>query len=290
MDEIRFGVNMMTPGTRTEWISKCRRAEALGYDALSVADHLGMPAPFPSLVLAGEVTERVRLTTYVLNAPFYHPAVLARDVAATDQFVDGRLELGLGAGYVKEEFDAAGLPFPGPGERIAFLERTVAEIRGLFADTDYRPRPARHGGPPLLIGGWGRRMLSLAARHADIIAFAGFTPGVDSGLAGIEAFDERVEFVRAELGERVAKVEFNVLIQAVVMTGDRAAALAELQRYAPALSPAQLGEVPTLLVGTPAQMVAQLRANQERLGIGYVTVLERNMEDFAPVMELLRRS
>ncbi|MFD2417933.1 LLM class F420-dependent oxidoreductase [Amycolatopsis pigmentata] len=290
MDGFRFGVNMMTPGTRAEWVGKCRRAEALGYDVISVADHLGMPAPFPALVLAGEVTERVRLTTYVLNVPFYNPALLARDVAATDQFVDGRLELGLGAGYVKGEFDAAGLPFPGAGERIDFLERMITELRGLYEDSDYQPRPAQHGGPPLLLGGWGRRMLSLAARHADIIAFAGFSPGVDGGLADFEAFEERVEFVRRELGDRAARIEFNVLVQSVVVTDDRDAALVERLTYAPALSPARLGELPTLLVGTPAEIVARIRSNRERLGIGYVTVLERDMEAFAPVIELLRRS
>lgn len=290
MDGIRFGVNMVTPGTRAEWVGKCRRAEALGYDVISVADHLGMPAPFPALVLAAEATERVRLTTYVLNVPFYNPALLARDIAATDQFVEGRLELGLGAGYVKDEFDAAGLPFPGAGERIDLLERTIIELRGLYADPDYQPRPAQRGGPPLLIGGWGRRMVSLAARYADIIAFAGLSFDADGAPRDIEAFDERVEFVRGELGDRAGKVQFNVLVQAVTVTDDRTAALAEFQRYAPALSSAQLGELPILLAGTPEQIGTRLRSNQERLGIGYVTVLERDMEEFAPVIALLRGS
>src|SRR4051795_9127539 len=106
--EFRFGVNMVVPDSRAAWVEKCRKAEDLGYDVLSAADHLGMAPPLPALVLAGEDTSRLKLHTFLLNAPVYTPVLLARDVTGTDQFTDGRLELGLGAGYVKEEFEAAG--------------------------------------------------------------------------------------------------------------------------------------------------------------------------------------
>lgn len=282
---------MTVPGSRAEWVDKCRKTEDLGYDVLSVADHLGMQAPFPALVLAGEATERVRLNTFVLNTPFYNPVLLARDVAGTDQFVDGRLDLGLGAGYVKAEFEAAGIPFPGAGERIDHLQRSILELRRLFADPDYQPRPAQHGGPPLLIAGWGRRLLTLAAAHADIIAFAGASAnreGKLEGLADIDALAERVEFVRAALGERVGKVDFNILVQLVAITDDRQGLLERLRPYAPTLTLEQLGQLPTLLVGTAKQIAEQLRANLERFGLNYITVLEHNLETFAPVIELLR--
>src|SRR4051794_9272258 len=109
----RFGVNVMAPGSRSEWVSRAHRAEMLGYDVFAVPDNLGMPAPFPTLLLAAEATERIRLGTFVLKTPFYNPVLLARDVAALDQFSGGRVELGLGAGYAKDEFDAAGIPFLG---------------------------------------------------------------------------------------------------------------------------------------------------------------------------------
>src|SRR4051812_40916168 len=112
MRPFRFGVNLTDPAV--DWTSTCRRVEELGYDVLLVPDHLGFPAPFPALVAAAAVTERVRLGTFVLNPAFYTAAVLARDVAATDALPGGRLELGRGAGYVEAEFAKAGIPF-GPG-------------------------------------------------------------------------------------------------------------------------------------------------------------------------------
>jgi probable F420-dependent oxidoreductase len=110
----RFGVTLLSTGSRSEWQAKARQVQELGYDVLQVPDHLGMPAPFPALVSAAEMTSTLRLGTFVLNTGFYHPAVLARDVAETDQLTDGRLELGLGTGYAEAEFEAAGLPFPLP--------------------------------------------------------------------------------------------------------------------------------------------------------------------------------
>jgi alkanesulfonate monooxygenase SsuD/methylene tetrahydromethanopterin reductase-like flavin-dependent oxidoreductase (luciferase family) len=112
-----------------------------------------MPAPFPSLVAAAQVTTRPRLGTLVLNAGFYKPALLARDVASTDQLVNGRLEVGLGAGYAQKEYEAAELPFPSAGQRIDYLEHTVVELRRLLADDDHRPSGTQHPTPPLMIAG-----------------------------------------------------------------------------------------------------------------------------------------
>ncbi|WP_199429004.1 LLM class F420-dependent oxidoreductase [Qaidamihabitans albus] len=285
----RFGVNMMVPTDRAGWVGNCRKAEDLGYDVVAVADHLGMPAPFPALVLAAEVTERVRLCTFVLNAAFYNPALLARDVAGTDQFTGGRLELGLGAGYVKAEFDAAGLPFDSARRRIDHLGHTVAELRRLFGQDD--PRPVQRPGPPLLIGGNGDRVLRLAAREADIAGFTGarFTAdGTSGSLAGAEDVAERVEFVRTAAGDRADDIELNVLVQKVLITDDRAAALRQFQHYEPELTVEELGELPTLLVGTAAEIADQLRAHRKRFGFSYITVLEPDLEPFAEVMELLR--
>ncbi|MGA4876743.1 LLM class F420-dependent oxidoreductase [Streptomyces lydicamycinicus] len=286
----RFGVNMFVPGSRREWSAKCRRAEELGFDVVGVADHLGFPAPFPAMVLAAEATERVRLTTFVLNTPFYNPALLARDVASTDQFVDGRMELGLGAGYVKAEFDTAEIPFPSGGKRVEQLERTVTTLRRLFADTEYRPRPAQPSGPPLLIAGWGDRLLRLAATHADIIAFPGgwaSTTGDELHLAGVAQMEERVAYVRDLLGDRADAVELNILVQQVIPPAERSAMP---DRFAPlppdaAHSPEEL---PSVLIGTPAEMAQQLKERRERYGFTYFTVMEYNMENFAPVIDALR--
>ncbi|MEV6827455.1 LLM class F420-dependent oxidoreductase [Amycolatopsis sp. NPDC051102] len=279
--EFRFGVNMVVSGSRAAWAEKCRKAEDLGYDVVSVADHLGMAPPFPALVLAGEATSRVKLNTYVLNAAFYNPTLLAREVLGTDQFTDGRLELGLGAGYVEAEFEAAGLPFPSAGERVDHLERTITELKRLYADPEHKPAPVRKPGPPLLIGGRGDRVLSLAAEHADTIGFVG---GVSA-----EQVDERVAFARAKLGARESEVEFNQLGQFVTITDDRAAGLAELaERLQGRVTVEQLSELPSAFVGTPAQIADQIRGHRERFGFTYFTILEMHFEEFAPVIEHLR--
>ncbi|SFA79660.1 probable F420-dependent oxidoreductase, MSMEG_2516 family [Amycolatopsis marina] len=286
----RFGVNMLVPTDRSGWVEKCRKAEEFGYDVVGVADHLGMPAPFPALVLAAEATERVRLNTFVLNAAFYNPALLAREVAGTDQFTEGRLELGLGAGYVQQEFETAGIPFERPGRRIDHLARTVTELERLFADPEYQPRPAQPSGPPLLLAGRGDRLLTLAARHAKIIGFTGAAAGDGRfpRLDTAEGVDERVAFARKQLGDRADDVELNILVQRVAVTTDRRRTLEKLAEEAPDLTAEQLGEVPTILAGTPAQLAEQLRERRERFGFSYVTVLEDNLEKFAPVIELLR--
>lgn len=278
---------MVVPESRQAWIAKCRRAEAQGYDVVGVADHLGLPAPFPSIVLGAEATERVRLNTFVLNTPFYNPVLLARDVAGVDQFTDGRVELGLGAGYVKDEFEAAGIPFGTGGQRVAHLENVVATLRKLFADPEYQPRPVQPGGPPLLIAGWGDRLLRLAATEADVVGFTGAATGAGGTLtlADVEGITERVGYVRKLLGERADRVELNILVQAVVPPSERAALL---DTYGSVLPDGDPEELPTLLFGTPAEMAQRLRERREQFGISYITVLEPYMDAFAPVIEQLR--
>lgn len=288
--EFRFGVNMVVPHARDEWVGKCRRAEELGYDVIGVADHLGTAPPFPALVLAAENTRRVRLNTFVLNAAFYNPTLLAREVAGTDLFVAGRLELGLGAGYVREEFDTAGIPFGSGGSRVTHLERTVRTLRRLFDDPEYLPRPAQAGGPPLLIAGWGDRMLSLAARYAAVVAFTGAatTAAGPLRLAGPAEIEERVAFVRDALGDRAPEVDLNILVQAVVPEAARARFLEE---HGSAVAPEVLDavdELPTVLLGSPRGIAERLRVNRERFGFNYITVLESDLETFAPVIAELR--
>ncbi|MEV3963674.1 LLM class F420-dependent oxidoreductase [Nocardia sp. NPDC050193] len=288
--DFRFGVNMVSSGSRDEWVEKCRRAEALGYDVIGIPDHLGLPAPFPAMMLAAAATERVRLNTFVLNVPFYNPALLARDVATVDQLSGGRVELGLGAGYVEAEFEAAGIPFPSGGRRVDHVAETAATLKRLYADADYRPSPAQAGGPPLLIAGWGERMLRVAAEHADIVAVtgAGTTGNGQLTLAGPSEVAGRMAYLRRLLGDRVDSVELNLLIQALVSPGERDEARQRLAPHLPVHNTDPLEEFITLLVGTPEQMADRLRERRETYGINYITVLEPNMEKFAPLIQLVR--
>lgn len=288
----RFGASLIAPAPAEEWCAKCRRVEELGYDVLLVPDHLGMPAPFPALVAAAGVTERPRLGTFVLNAGFWNPALLAREVATTDALTGGRLELGLGTGYVRAEHETAGLPWGSPGERVHHLRRTVEEVERLLAAQEHRPQPVQRPRVPLLIGANGDRMLELTARHADIAAFTGARPSAQSptGLTPITAdeLDERVARYSELTRGRKEPAELNLLIQMVVVTEDREAAVRPLLERAPQLPLEQALELPLLLVGTLEEIVAQVLAQRDRYGFTYLTVLEPYMEAFAPVIARLR--
>lgn len=297
----RFGVNLLALTSAPAWREKCRRADQLGYDVLLVPDHLGMPDPFAALVAAAEATERPRLGTFVLNLGFWNPALLARAVATCDTLTGGRLELGLGAGYVKAEHDSAGLPFGSPRERVDHLEHTVRELERLLTDPEQQPRPAQTPRPPLLLGGNGDRLLRTAARHAQITAFTGAVRAPEGApgpvkLISPKALEERVAAfhrfaaeARTEAGTG-EPAELNYLIQMVDSADDRRAKARELQPYAPDLTEDQLLDHPALLLGSPQDMADQLRAHRERFGFSYYTVPEHSMEAFAPVIEELHGS
>ncbi|MFI1358006.1 LLM class F420-dependent oxidoreductase [Streptomyces sp. NPDC020898] len=300
----RFGVNLLVPAPAEEWRAKCRRAEELGYDVILVPDHLGMVAPFPALVAAADATERPRLGTFVLNAGFWNPTLLAREVATTDALTGGRLELGLGTGYVRAEHDTAGLPYGSPRERVDHLLRTVEELDHLLGSDDlphsrlrssegtHMPQPAQKR-VPLLIGANGDRMLRLTAEHADIAAFTGgrLVPGSTTGKVEpltSEELDERVAAYHRLAVGRPEPAELNLLVQLVAVTDDPGAALQPLLSRQPQLTEDQALELPIVLVGTLEQITGQLRAARERYGFTYITVLEPCMESFGQVIEALR--
>ncbi|WIV60973.1 TIGR03621 family F420-dependent LLM class oxidoreductase [Amycolatopsis nalaikhensis] len=288
MGKFKFGVSLREIGSRDAWVAKCRRVEALGYDAITVPDHLGTGrfAPFPVLATAAAVTERVRLGTLVSNVPFYNLALFAREASSTAALLDGRLDLGLGAGHMKSEFDAAGLPWQGAEQRIACLEESVGYLRKHFEDEDLDM-------PPLLIAGNSDGVLSLAAEHADIVGFAGLRqqPGKPPGtfkLDNAEAMDERVRYFRAKTGR---DVEYNMLVQHVQVTEDRAKAAEawhEKTERSAVPDTRELLDAPQLLLGTVEEIAEQLENRGERYGFTYITVFEPFFETFAPVLNELQ--
>lgn len=288
----RFGVNLLTVDSGESWRQKCRRAEELGYDVLLVPDHLGMPAPFPALIAAAEATERPRVGTFVLNTGFFNPALLARDVATTDALTGGRLELGLGTGYVRTEHETAGLPWGSPGQRVDHLTHTIEELDRLFGDPEHAPRPAQQPRPPLLIGGNGPRMMRLSAEHAEIAAFTGMrpAPGGPEGtmdLLPADAVAASVATYQKYAAGRAVPAELNILVQQVLVTDDRRATARDIAAQGIGLDEEQALDAPTLLIGTPTQMAEQLRERRERFGFSYITVLDPFLEAFAPVIEEL---
>ncbi|GAB2723661.1 LLM class F420-dependent oxidoreductase [Nocardia thraciensis] len=284
----RFGVGFGEAGTRAEWRDRARRAEDLGYDVAQIADHLGMTAPFPTAVTMAEATDRLQVGTLVLNAGFYRPALLARDVATTDQLTEGRFEFGLGAGpdFARPEFEAAGLPFPSGRQRIDYLGQTITEIRDLFAK-DHEPPVHRH--IPLLVAGLGDRLVRTAAEHADIVSLAGVPVGPDIGseAEGNAALARRVDFVRAAAGARFADIELGLMLQAVEVEGHESN-LSLPRMFNPNLSDAQLRHLPGVLHGSAAEIADTLRHYREAYSITYFTVSKDQLVPMGEVIEQLR--
>jgi alkanesulfonate monooxygenase SsuD/methylene tetrahydromethanopterin reductase-like flavin-dependent oxidoreductase (luciferase family) len=274
---LRFGVNFTKLEDRAAWRDKSRRAEELGYHVITVPDHIGMPSPFLACAMAAEATRNVQVGTFVSNTSFYRPALFARDVVTAVQATDGRLEVGLGAGWKKPEFDQAGILFEAPGRRVDRLVETLDAADRL----------------PVMIGGNGDRVLRLAARRADIVSFAGtrFDPqGRGMQYLTDSQLDGRVALVDAELhaaGREPA--HRNIIVLRTQVTDDRQGAREDYSRFLRGtLSPEQIGSLPAVLIGSPEQIAEQLLARRERFGIDYVTVQEAALDAFAKVIALLR--
>jgi probable F420-dependent oxidoreductase len=288
MGKFKFGVNLWQADSREDWVAKCLRVEALGYDVISVPDHLGpgRHAPFPALTMAAAVTRRPRVGTLVSNVPFYNFALFVREVSTTVKMTGGRLDLGLGSGHMKSEFDDAGLHWTPAKERIQYLADSLDHLREHFSEEGITP-------PPLLLAGNSDGVLSLAARHADIAGFAGLrqAPGKPPGtfrLDDAERMDERVAFFRSHTDGR--DPELNMLVQRVIVTDDRrgaAEAWREEVKDQDGLDVDTLLETPQLLFGTVGEIVQQLRDRRERYGFSYITVFEPMLETFAPVVKEL---
>ncbi|OEV07447.1 5,10-methylene tetrahydromethanopterin reductase [Streptomyces nanshensis] len=310
--EFRFSHGLESYESYDAVVAECRRAERLGYDAVYAADHLGIAAPFPLLVAAAQATERLKVGTLVLNAAFWNPALLAREAATADILTGGRLELGIGAGHMKWEFDEAGIPWRTFGERADHLRDTVRELGRLFASDGYEQeagmrtrfglpalRPVQRtgfdgAGPPLIVGGTGDRVLDIAAEYADIVGIAGVyqvrgePPGTMRLGTAAEA-DERVRHVRERAGARADRVEWQALTQMAVVTEDRQAEAERLlERFGPSMSRDELLECPFVFIGTVEEMAEQVMRNRRRYGFTHYTVHGPYAEAFAPVVARVR--
>jgi probable F420-dependent oxidoreductase len=303
----RFGVNALVAGSAAEWIALARRLEELGYSTLCLPDHLtDRLAPLPALATAAAVTSQLRIGTMVLNNDFRHPVVLAREAATVDMLSEGRLELGLGAGYMKAEYEQAGVRFDRGGVRVDRLGEAVTIVTRLFegepvtfrgrhyevSEHTIHPRPVQRPRPPILIGGNGPRLLTLAATEADIVALSGITfggGGLQRDMAGFRAdgVDERVRLVREAAGARFEQVELSALVQRVTVTEDRRGAAEELAQRWAGLTIDDILESPFVLLGSIDEIVDQLVARRRRWGISYYVVFRPAVDVFAPIVDRL---
>ena len=298
----RFGVQAATATNRAAWVDLARRCEGSGYSCLTMPDHFGdQLAPVPAMMTAANATKKLRICALVFDNDYKHPVVLAKELATMDVLSDGRVEIGLGAGWMLTDYEQLGIPYDSPGVRIDRFVEGLHIIKqamqpGKFSfsgkhytitDYDGLPKPVQ-ARPPLLIGGGGKRVLGIAAREADIV---GINPSMHAGKVDAEAFahmtaeavDEKVALVRAAAGERMSDIELNVRAFLVNITDDGASARSRLAANL-SVDESMLTDSPFALIGSPAELVERIVERRERWGFSYVIVGADDVDKFAPVV------
>ncbi len=299
----RFGVQAKAASSRTRWIELARKVEELGYASLTMPDHFDdQLAPGIALMAAADATRMLRIGALVWCNDYRHPVVLAKEAATLDLLSNGRLELGIGAGWMKSDYDEAGLDYDRPGVRIDRMVETVEILKGLFAEEPFSfdgehytinnlngtPKPVQKPYPPFLIGGGGPRFLGLAGALADIV---GINPNLAAGAittetgadATAERYEEKIRWVRESAGERFDDIELQVRAFFVIVTDDRQG-IAEAMAPALGLTVEQALDSPLALVGTVDEISETLIERRERYGFSYIVVGQDQYEDFAPVV------
>ena len=302
----RFGVQASSAKTRAEWVDLALRTEGQGYSCLTMPDHYDdQMAPVPALMTAANVTTTLRVGALVWDNDYKHPAVLAKELATMDVLSDGRLELGIGAGWMISDYEQMGIPYDSAKIRIDRFVEGIKVIKGAMAQgpfsfsgehytiTGYNgtPKPIQAPCPPILIGGGGKRVLSIAAREADII---GINATMSAGVVGPDAIstmnaaavDEKVDIVRVAAGARLADIEMNVRAFLVNITDDAAAAAAGIAKMM-GVEQKMVEETPFALVGPPNKLIEDLLARRERWGFSYIIVGAEDIDSFAPVVSAL---
>jgi len=292
--------------SKSEWVDTAKKAEDLGYSALLMPDHFGdQLSPVAALATAAAVTDALRVGTLVFANDFRHPAVLAKETATLDLLSDGRLEVGMGAGWMTEDYSWTGIPQDRAGVRIDRMIEAIEVLRGLWSNEAFSfsgshytisemnglPKPVQSGGPPIIVGGGAQRVLSTAARMADIV---GINPNVGEGKVGPEAIasmsaaatDDKLGWVRDAAGDRFDDIEISILKFVTIVTDDRETVAAKVGGAMGMDGPTLLAS-PHAIVGSAEEIVEHLIEQRERWHGSYVTVRSDAFESFAPVVAAL---
>jgi probable F420-dependent oxidoreductase len=296
----RFGTGAFHATSASEYAALARKIEALGYATLLIPDHFGEQfAPLIALMAAADATQTLRIGSFVCDNDFRHPVVLAKEAATLDLLSGGRLEFGIGAGYMGTDYTQSGIPYDAPGVRVSRLIEAVGIIKGLFGPApvtssgtyytvtqlDGFPKPLQQPHPPILIAGGGQRILSFAAREADIIGLLMKSKGptLDFADGSVAATAQRVEWIRQAAGTRFATLEFNTLVFEVLITDQRHQGAEQIGRKW-GVPGAQVLDTVHFLVGTINQITEEIQMWREQLGISYIAVMPEYMDVFAPVV------
>ena len=259
-------------------------------------------APVPALQAILDATTTLRAGALVFDNDYKHPAILAKELATIDVLSEGRVEIGLGAGWMISDYEQIGIPYDRAGVRIDRFVEGLAVVRGAmgpgpfnfsgehYTVTDYDglPKPVQAPCPPILIGGGGTRVLGIAAREADIVGVNGT---LAAGVFGAEAFATmtaeavagKVAVVVEEAGDRIEHIEMNIRTFFNSVTDDRTGTIDSIAR-AVGVEPGVLESSPYALVGTPSKIVDDVRALRETYGFSYITVGVNEIDSFAPIV------
>lgn len=309
----RFGVINETIGSAEEWRERVRQTEALGYATFLIRDHL-VPdffgpqlAPLSALMAAAGLTTSLRIGTLVLATDYRHPALLAKEAATLDFLSGGRLELGLGAGWLRREYDSAGIRYDTPGVRIARLAEAIQVLKGLFAsapfsfagqhftlnDLEGLPRPVQRPHPPLLIGGGSQRILTLAGTEADIVSL--LTTSVATGVVTDDPWERlpakvasKLAWVRQGAGDRFPAIELS-LVPTILLTDHRHRATEQFihERGWSGINVEQVWLMPSIFIGSVDQIATDMQQRREEFGISYYVLSDAVLAEMAPLVARL---
>ena len=306
MHPFRFGVQFSKSASGDDYRDSVRRIEDLGYSTVFCPDHFDDQwAPTVALTVAAEATTDLRVATLVYDVDYRHPVVLAKEIATLDLVSNGRVEFGIGAGWMSDDYDTAGIPFDKAGIRIDRMVEAIDVVRGLWSgqplnfqgehyvvrDMTGAPSPCQPGGPPIIVGGGGKRVLTEAARRADIV---GLNASLHSGSVGPETalsalgerFLERRNWVEEAAGERFSQLELQMNTFMTAVTATTAEADEMIEGMAPmcGLSPDQARTIPMVLAGTVNDVCEQLHHHRELYGTSYWVIHEGEVDAMAPVV------
>ncbi len=310
--QAHVGPGEPVPTTAKAFAEMARQAEGLGYDTLFFGDHYidrgritQYLAPMTAMGVAAGVTDTLRVGARVFCIDYHVPAVLAKEVATLDLLSDGRVELGLGAGWNPVEYGAMGLTFDEAGRRVSKLEEVIAMFKAHFTGDELSfegehvtasgyaglPVPVQRPRPPLMIGGGKKRVLSLAAREADIVSFANvpMVPVNDAGLTPQQVATERLGWVETAADERLGDLDMEVSPYFLAITDDPADAVRTVaERFG--APPGIVVDHPNVLIGTARELEERLLERREAYRVNYVTIPEAQLEAFAPIARRLAGS
>ena len=302
----RFAVQTHSAADPKAWRDRARHIEALGYSTMYIPDHFGdQYAPLVALTVAAEATDTLNVGALVFDNDYRHPVVLAKEIATLDLISAGRVECGIGAGWLKTDYDESGMAYDSPGVRVSRMEEGIAVMKALWSEgtatfkgehytvinAQGLPRPHTTPHPKILIGGGGKRVLSIAAREADIV---GVNPNLKSGYIGpevaesakVEYFHERLGWVRDAAGARFDELELQVLTFVAQIVPNRREMFENLAPLF-GITADEAEQVPLVMVGTVDEICDTLRQRRETFGFNYIVVQADAYEAFAPVVAKL---